>query len=65
MEYVIDRFEGEYAVLEVDLDKFVNIPKILVKDAKEKDIVKIEILKDKTQEKTQKITKLVDQLFTD
>lgn len=65
MEYVIDRFEGEYAVIETDINTFVNIPKILVEDAKEGDIIRIEILKDKTDNKKEIISNLMNELFVD
>ena len=49
MEVIIDRFEGEYAVVEIDKDKFVNLPKILVPGAKEGDVVKIVVDHDITK----------------
>ena len=41
MEIIIDRFEGEYAVVEITKGKMVNMPKVLVPDAKEGDVIKI------------------------
>ena len=43
MKVIIDRFEGDYAIVEINKNKFVNIPKILVPNAKENDIISIEI----------------------
>lgn len=65
MEVVIDRFEGEYAVVEIDKDKFENLPRILVPDAKEGDVVKIIIDHDKTKKRKEHISNLMDNLFLD
>ena len=43
MFIVIDRFEGEYAVVETEDSKMFNIPKSLLPDAKEGD--KFEIIR--------------------
>lgn len=63
MELVIDRFEGDYAILELSLGKFVEIPRELVPDAKEGDIVKIIVDKDSTKRRKKEISDLVDNLF--
>ena len=65
MEVIVDRFEGEYAILEIDKDNFVEVPRILVLDAKEGDVVSIVVLKEKTEERKDKISKLMDNLFED
>ena len=41
MKVIIDRFEGEYAVVELEVGKFVNMPKELVPDAHEGDVINI------------------------
>lgn len=43
MKVTIDRFEGDFAVVEVSESCFANIPKILLPDAKEGDIISITI----------------------
>ena len=48
MKVIVDRFEGDYAVVEIAIGKCVNIPRVLVPDAKEGDIIKIEIEKKET-----------------
>lgn len=63
MELVIDRFEEDYAILELSLGKFVEIPRELVPDAKEGDIVKIIVDKDSTKRRKKEISDLVDNLF--
>ena len=56
MEVIVDRFEGDYAVVEIAIGKCVNIPRVLVPDAKEGDIIKIEIEKEETEERKKYIT---------
>lgn len=41
MKAVIDRFEGEMAVIEIEKGKFEKIPKILLSDAKEGDYIEV------------------------
>lgn len=43
MKVIIDRFEGDFAVAEICVGQFANIPKILLPDAKEGDTVSITI----------------------
>lgn len=65
MKVIIDRFEGDYAVVEIEVGKCVNIPKILIPNAKEGDIVKIEIDKKETLERKKHIQELVNNVFED
>ena len=65
MEVIIDRFEGEYAVVELNKGVFVNLPKALVPDAKENDVIQIIVNKKKTNKRKEHITKLMDNLFQD
>ena len=39
MKYIIDRFEGEFAVLEKEEGGTFDVPKTQIKDAKEGDVV--------------------------
>lgn len=41
MQVIIDRFEGNLAVVEIEKNKFAKIPDALIPDAKEGDTVKI------------------------
>lgn len=62
---IIDRFEGDYAVVEYDNIVF-NLPKgLLPKDAKEGDLLKIEIRVDQEKTKTKKenINKQLENFF--
>ncbi|MBQ4584079.1 MAG: DUF3006 domain-containing protein [Bacilli bacterium] len=65
MKVIIDRFEGEYAIVELELGNFVNIPKILLPNAKEGDVVKIEIDKNETKFQRKKIENLIEKVFKD
>ena len=41
MKVIIDRFEGNWAVVEIEKDKFLRMPDILIPDGKEGDAVLI------------------------
>ena len=65
--FIIDRFEGQYAIIEINRRTF-HIPKTLLpKDAKPGDVIKIQITvdKDATETRKQAIDKLADELFED
>ncbi|MDI3310272.1 MAG: DUF3006 domain-containing protein [Thermoanaerobacterium sp.] len=62
---IIDRFEGDYAVIEFGRITF-NFPRsLLPKDSKEGDVVKFDIRIDteETFKRSQQIKKLADELF--
>lgn len=63
MKVIVDRFEGDYAVVEIAIGKCVNIPRVLVPDAKEGDIIKIEIEKEETEEIKKYIKDLMNNVF--
>ncbi len=63
MKVIVDRFEGDYAVVEIAIGKCVNIPRVLVPDAKEGDIIKIEIEKEETEERKKYIKDLMNNVF--
>lgn len=65
MKVIIDRFEGDYAVVEIEVGKCVNIPKILVPNAKEGDVINIEIDKNETEERKKNIKNLMNNIFED
>ncbi len=63
----IDRFEGEYALIEMDRRIF-HIPKVLLpKGAKEGDVIQIQITIDKeaTEKLKESTEKMADSLFKD
>ena len=63
MKVIIDRFEEDYAVIEISAGNFVNIPRVLIPEAKEGDVIKIEIDKEATDKRKEEIKKLMDNLF--
>lgn len=63
MQIIIDRFEGEYAVAELPDGKMINVPKILLPDAKEGDVVEITVDKNKTKEIKKEISELVESVW--
>ena len=63
MKVIVDRFEGDYAVVEIAIGKCVNIPRVLVPDAKEWDIIKIEIEKNETEKRKKYIKDLMNNVF--
>ena len=65
MEVIIDRFEGNYAVVEIEKGKLVNMPKVLVPDAKEGDVIKIIVDKEATKKRQEHVKDLVNDLFID
>ena len=65
MKVIIDRFEGDYAVVEIDVGKFVNMQKILIPNAKEGDVVEIIVNQEETQKRKEHIKDLMSNLFQD
>lgn len=63
MKVIIDRFEGEYAVVEIEEGKFFTMAKELVDGAKEGDIIDISICHEETKAKKEKVQTLLDELF--
>ena len=63
MKVIVDRFEGDYAVVEIAIGKCVNIPRVLVPDEKEGDIIKIEIEKKETEKRKKYIKDLMNNVF--
>jgi hypothetical protein len=60
---IIDRFEGEFAVIEYE-GKLYNLPKVLLpQDSKEGDVIEININKDETQKRKKNIKNLMDKLW--
>ncbi len=63
MEVIVDRIEGDYAVVEIDKGKMCNLPIEVVPNVKEGDIVTIIINKDKTEERKKTIEELMNSVF--
>lgn len=65
MRVILDRYEGDYAIVELENGKFVNMPRVLAMNAEEGDIIEIRILEKETNERKAYIQNLADQLFED
>ena len=65
MKVIIDRFEGDYAVVEIDKGNFVNLPKELVPNAKEGDVIIIRVDHEETNKRKEHVKDLMNQLFED
>lgn len=64
MNYVIDRFEGEFAVIELSNGTHADMPRILIPvEAKEGDTLSICVDAKSTKERKEKIEKLMSDLF--
>ena len=65
MQVVIDRFEGEFAVVELSGGAFVNLPRVLVPEAKEGDVIHISIDAAERSRREQAVEELMNDLFSD
>ena len=61
MKVIIDRFEGDYAVVELENGEFADMQKVFVPNAKEGDVVTITVSEDKDRKK--RIEDLANELF--
>ena len=65
-KYTIDRFEGEYAVVELEDETMVDIPRCaLPPEAKESDIISVETDVSETEKRKEYINKLVKDAWAD
>jgi uncharacterized Fe-S cluster-containing protein len=64
MKVIIDRFEADYAVVELPDQSTVNMPlKLLAPGVKEGDIIEIKVLAGETKSRRQKINQLLEEVF--
>ncbi|MDD3840920.1 MAG: DUF3006 domain-containing protein [Clostridia bacterium] len=64
MKVIIDRFEGDYAVVELPDMSTVDMSKqLLPEGAKEGDVISISIDIEETKNRKEKIEKLMDELW--
>lgn len=63
MEVIVDRIEENFLVLELPNGEFINVPKKLIPNALEGDVIEIKINKEKRMQKTEKIQTLAAKLF--
>lgn len=61
MKIIIDRFEGPYAIVEIDNGDFMNMPKALLPNmANEGDVISIEIDEEATERRRERIKHLLE-----
>lgn len=66
MKFTIDRFEGEYAIVELEDREMVEIPRIILPSgAKEGDILNISIDEDETEIRRRRIQAKFNSLFSE
>jgi len=63
MDVIVDRFEGDFAIVELPDKTMVNMDKRLLPGAKEGDVVGIIISKKNTEQRKEKIKKIADRLW--
>ena len=63
MKVVLDRFEGDYGIVELPDKSFVEIPKVLISNAKEGDIITIDIDNEESDKQKKEIEALMNELF--
>lgn len=66
MRVIIDKFEGKYAIVELENKNIVNMPRVLIpNDAAEGDCLYIEVDKEYTKLRKEQIRKLMDDVWAD
>jgi len=65
MKVTIDRFEGDFAVVELPDKTFINVPKQLFAGALESDVIDIAIDINETNKRKKIIGGLMEDLFKD
>ena len=63
MRVIVDRFEGNYAIVEMDIGNMCVIPRKLIADAKENDVIDIDINEEETIKRKEEIKKLSEEVF--
>lgn len=61
---IIDRFEGDFAIVELE-GTMLELPRVLLPEAKEGDVVLITLDREQTARRKQSINELMNDLFTD
>ena len=63
MKVILDRFEGEFGIVELEDMTFVEIPRVLLDNAKEGDVISISVDIEETERQKKEIESLMDDLF--
>lgn len=66
MKVIIDRFEGNYAVVELEDKRTINMPKVLLPtEAKEGSVISIMVDQEETDKRRKRIEGLMNKLWKD
>jgi len=64
MKFIIDRFEGNYAVVELENKIIINVPRsMLPKESKEGSVISIVVDQEETEKRKNNIKKLTNDLW--
>ena len=63
MKITIDRFEGDFAVVEAEDGKTYNVPKGLFHCCSEGDVLNLEFDEEETKKRKESVKGLMDKLF--
>lgn len=65
MKVIIDRFEGDFAIVELEKGKVVNMPRVLIpSEAKEGMVIKIDIDINETRKREKNISNLMEEVWS-
>lgn len=66
MNYTIDRFEGDFAIVELPDGKLVNLPRTAIpKEAQEGDVIQVVIDNNETDKRRKSVEEKMGKLFVD
>ena len=65
MKVIIDRFEGDYAIVEIEVGKYAKLSKELVPNFNEGDVIKIEFDENETIKRKNRVKELIKNVFED
>lgn len=66
MKWIIDRFEGDFALCEIEKGVIYNIPRAaLPENVREGDVISVNIESSETESRKSSINKLMNDLFVD
>ena len=63
MKVIIDRFEGSIAIVEISEGEYAEIPRSLLPDAHEGDVIDISIDRKETKARLERINEMQENLF--
>lgn len=63
MKLIIDRFDGDFAIVEAEDGNTYNLPKVLLHCCKEGDVLKLEFDEDETKKRKETVKNLMNGLF--